>query len=139
MSDYLSCRIGREWYGIPINMVTEVLHMLALRQLPRSEMAGLMTLREKVIPVIDLREYLGIEEFAYELDTPIIALQQEGKRLGIIVDEAEEVVSFPDEAIQLFREALVTGTVRLGTKIYFILDIQALLEKYLDVALDESA
>jgi purine-binding chemotaxis protein CheW len=136
MSHYLACRIGREWYGIAIDAVSEVLHLLALRQIPQSEMAGVMTLREKVIPVVDLRQQLGIADYRYELDTPIIALQVEGKRLGMIVDEADDVLILADEQIQPYSNGMVMGMARTDERLLFILNLEMLFTHYLLVTSD---
>ena len=132
MSHYLACRIGSEWYGISIDAVSEVLHILALRQVPKSNLAGVMTLREKVIPVVDLREHLGIEEYHYALDTPIIALQLLEKCLGLIVDEADDVMVLEEGAIQTYSDGIVTGMARAGDRLLFILNLQDLLLHYLE-------
>lgn len=137
MSHYLACRIGQEWYGISIEAVSEVLHILALRQVPKSNLAGVMTLREKVMPVVDLREYLGIEAYDFELDTPIIALQVFEKYMGVIVDEADDVLVIQDEAIQAYSNGLVTGMARLGDRLLFIINLADLIAHYFETHSDE--
>jgi purine-binding chemotaxis protein CheW len=135
MSQYLACRIGHEWYGISIHAVSEVVHILALRQVPKSALTGMMTLREKITPVVDLRHHMGIENYSYELDTPIIALQLLEKRLGVIVDEADDVLVLPNDSIQPYSEGLITGMVRLNEKLLFILNLEDLIAHYSGVDL----
>jgi purine-binding chemotaxis protein CheW len=137
MSQYLACRIGREWYGISIAAVSEVLHILALRQVPNSDITGVMTLREKVMPVVDLRQHLGIEDYHYQLDTPIIALQLVEKCLGIIVDEADDVLTLPDETIQGYSDGVINGMARLDERLIFILNLRGLIAHYFETQNDE--
>lgn len=129
---YLACRIGREWYGISIDYVIEVLHIIALRQLPNSDLVGVMTLREKVIPVMDLRQIMGLEEYQYSLDTPIIALKTAEKSLGVIVDEADDVITIANEHIQAHSEALIQGIAREGDRLLFILNTEELVHQFLE-------
>ena len=132
MSYYLACRIGTEWYGISIDAVSEVLHILALRQLPQSNLAGIMTLREKVMPVVDLRHQLGIENYHYQLDTPIIALELLERYLGVIVDEADDVLSLDESNIQAYFEGFVEGVAHLGERLLFIINLPELLARTIE-------
>jgi purine-binding chemotaxis protein CheW len=129
MSYYLACRIGMEWYGISIDAVSEVLHILALRQLPQSTLAGVMTLREKVMPVVDLRRHLGIEDYQYQLDTPIIALELLERCLGIIVDEADDVLFLDDTSIQAYSDGFVEGVAHVGERLLFIVNLPELVSQ----------
>jgi purine-binding chemotaxis protein CheW len=127
MSYYLACRIGTEWYGISIDAVSEVLHILALRQLPQSNLAGVMTLRERVMPVVDLRHHLGIEDYHYQFDTPIIALELLERGLGVIVDEADDVLSLDDMSIQAYSDGFVEGVAHIGERLLFIVNLPQLI------------
>jgi purine-binding chemotaxis protein CheW len=134
MSYYLACRIGTEWYGISIDAVSEVLHILALRQLPQSNLAGVMTLREKVMPVVDLRRHLGIEDYQYQLDTPIIALELLERYLGIIVDEADDVLFLDDTSIQAYSDSFVAGVAHVGERLLFIVNLPELVSQAIENA-----
>lgn len=137
MSYFLACRIGQEWYGISIEAVSEVLHILALRQVPKSNLTGVMTLRERVIPVVDLREAMGIEDYHYELDTPIVALQLLEHFLGVIVDEADDVFTLDETSIQTYSNSLITGMARIGERLLFILNLNNLIANYLEQSTNE--
>ena len=86
---YLSFRIGSQWYGIQLDEVIEVLHMLMLTELPgtMSDVLGLMSLRDLVVPVIDLRLRFGVAHPAYKLDTPIIVARTPHRIVGLLVDD----------------------------------------------------
>ena len=85
---YLSFRVGAQWYGIAVDAVVEVHYLMLLTELPRPRpnVLGMMTLRDTVFPVLDLRLYFGIPNPRYQLDTPIIALKTSSGILGLVAD-----------------------------------------------------
>ncbi len=119
---YLTFRIGSEWYGIPVKAVIEVLHMVALNHISQSEILGVMTLRERVIPVIDLRQRFNLNG-EFQLDTPIIAAQTSQGALGLVVDEAENVVYLDPEQFTPYSAGYVRNAVQIDDRMIFILDI----------------
>lgn len=125
---YLTFRVGHEWYGVNVNRIIEVLHLVALNEVPGSDVVGVMTLRDQVIPVIDLRERFGVEELNFKLDTPIIAIRGENGPMGLIVDEADDVELIEDEQITTYADRFVHHVVRLDGKLLFLLDIAQLSE-----------
>lgn len=92
----LSVRIGHQWFGIAIDSLIEVLHLVALTDLPAAppDVLGLLTVRKQVMPVVDLRRRFGAEDTALHLDTPLIAVRTAEGTLGLVVDEAEDVVYY---------------------------------------------
>lgn len=90
---FLTFRVANQWYGVDVDDVIEVMHFVALDELPLSEpdILGLMTLRDKVITVLDLRHRFGAADVTLSLDTPIIALQTDKHILGIVVDDVDDV------------------------------------------------
>jgi purine-binding chemotaxis protein CheW len=125
--DYLSCRIGREWYGIPIEAIVEVLHLIAVHELPGSDLVGVMTLRNMVMPVIDLRALFALPDVSYALDTPIVAVQLKEKRAGLIVDEADTVLKVPLDRIESYDNPYTDRIARLDERLLFLLDVEHIL------------
>ena len=123
MNNYLTCRIGREWYGIPIENVLEVLHLVALNDVPGDTLIGVMTLREQVIPVIDLRVVFNLPTYDYELDTPIIAVRFNNHKLGMIVDEADDVITILPEQQSPYTTDGLQAMARVGERMIFLLDL----------------
>jgi len=89
----LSVRIGSQWFGIAIGSLIEVLHLVALTELPAAppDVLGLLTVRKQVMPVVDLRRRFALEDTSLHLDTPLIAVRTAEGPLGLVVDEAEDV------------------------------------------------
>jgi chemotaxis signal transduction protein len=117
---YLVVRVEREWYGIPVDAVIEVLHMVALNQLPESVMLGVITLRDRSMKVFDLRQPFGITP-AYQLDTPIVAVNTPQGAVGLVVDEAESVIHVVADTITSYDGAQIEGVFRLGERLIFVL------------------
>jgi len=126
---YLSVRIGTQWYGIAVNYVIEVLQMVALAQLPATspDVLGLMTLRDEVMPVIDLRLRFGITEAPITINHPIIALNANGTPFGVVVDDVDDV-EVVDEINQYHGHdsQYVDYVARLADRMLLILEVDQL-------------
>jgi purine-binding chemotaxis protein CheW len=127
---FVNCRIGQTWYGIAIEYVVEVLHMVALTELTNTRFLGVLTLREQLLPIIDLRQVFGSEQLGYTVNTPLIALQCQQQRLGILVDETDTVLTIPVTHIAPFQQPLMQGIVPQLEPILLILDIPDLIRQY---------
>ena len=123
---YLCCRVGHEWYGIEVRRVIEVLHFVALHEIPgaKPEVLGLLTLRDLIMPVIDLRIRFGLHEAELSVDTPIIAVDTPNGPVGLVVDDVDDVEQVPKIADDHSRESPFTiGTARLENRLMLILNL----------------
>ncbi|RXE59038.1 purine-binding chemotaxis protein CheW [Acetivibrio mesophilus] len=98
---YLIFLIGNEEYGIGINYVTEIVGIQKITEIPEMQghVKGIINLRGKVIPVIDVRLMLGLEEKEYNDRTCTIVLNIRGVCIGLIVDGVAEVLQIYEENI----------------------------------------
>lgn len=89
---YLTFRLGGEEYGLEILKVREIIGIMDITQVPQTPdfVEGVINLRGKVIPVIDLRAKFGLERMTYNEQTCIIVVDV-GSLMGIIVDTVSEV------------------------------------------------
>jgi len=95
--------LGGDNYGIPILDVSEINGLMPITSLPKAPMyfKGVVNLRGKVIPVIDLRLKLGMPEKEYDEETCIIIVNLYGdKQVGLIVDTVSEVFDIPMSEIE---------------------------------------
>ena len=101
VSSYLSFHIGAQRYGIRLAEVNQILHLVMLTELAggTSGTLGLMTLRDCVVPVIDLRIRFGMEAPVYKLNTPIITIHTESGMIAFIVDDVDTVEDVPERNI----------------------------------------
>lgn len=98
---YLTFILGAEVYGIEIQHVTEIIGMQVITRLPelQEHIRGIINLRGKIIPVIDIRLRFKKEALEYNDRTCIIVIDIEDITVGMIVDQVDEVITFEDEDI----------------------------------------
>lgn len=126
---YLTFRVGDQWYGVDVDNVIEVMHFVALDELPLAEpdILGLMTLRDKVITVLDLRRRFGVPDTTHHLYTPIIALRTDKCILGLVVDDVDDV-QYIDEFAEYTGSngAYIEQVARLSERLVMLLDVNQL-------------
>lgn len=130
--EVVTFRIGSEEYGIDISQTQEIIRMVPITAVPRtpSFMEGVINLRGQLIPIVDLRLRFGMERAIRSKDTRIIVTDIGSKRIGVIVDSAEEVLEIPVEAIELAPTIVagaapeyVQGVATLGNRTVIMLDL----------------
>ena len=103
---YLTFTLADETYGIGILKVKEIIGMMSITSVPQTPdfVKGVINLRGKVIPVIDLRLKFAMAAIAYSERTCIIVVEIDGKSgtilIGIVVDSVSEVVNITPEEIE---------------------------------------
>jgi len=96
---YLTFMLGREEYGLPVLKVREIIKVMDITHVPQvpAHVLGVINLRGKVIPVIDLRRKFGFADLAHTERTCIIVAEVELKSstvmMGVVVDAVSEVVN----------------------------------------------
>ncbi|MFB3924427.1 MAG: chemotaxis protein CheW [Syntrophales bacterium] len=115
---YLTFGLGGEEYGLEILKVKEIIGIMNITSVPQTPkyVKGVINLRGKVIPVIDLRLKFGMEHLEYNERTCIIVIDIQSKSgnkviMGIVVDSVSEVLNIKGEEI----EATPTFGVKLNT------------------------
>jgi purine-binding chemotaxis protein CheW len=99
---YLTFELAAEEYGLEILKVREIMGMMPITAVPRTppDVKGVINLRGKVIPVIDLRLKFDIEEIEVTEETCVIVVDVNTLEMGIIVDKVSEVLDIPSEDIE---------------------------------------
>jgi purine-binding chemotaxis protein CheW len=103
---YLTFALGREEYGIGILKVREIIGMMPITTVPRTPgfVKGVINLRGKVIPVVDLRLKFGMEEMGYTERTCIIVMEIESPSgpfsIGAVVDSVSEVLNIKESDME---------------------------------------
>ena len=103
---YLTFKLVNEEYGLEILKVREIIGMMAITRVPRTPafVRGVINLRGKVIPVIDLRSKFGMENVADTEETCIIVVDvsrnNDKLQIGILVDSVSEVLDIKGEDIE---------------------------------------
>jgi purine-binding chemotaxis protein CheW len=103
---YLTFSLADEEFGIGILKIKEIIGMIPITSVPQTPdfVKGVINLRGKVIPVIDLRLRFGVEEIDYTERTCIIVVEIERSRteilIGVVVDSVSEVLNIKDTDIE---------------------------------------
>ena len=136
----LTFSLGNEEYGVSILKVKELIGMMDITPVPRTPqyIKGVMNLRGRIIPVIDLRIKFGMDVQEYNERTCImvmdIYIQGTPRTMGVIVDSVSEVVSIEDNEIEPPPEYgstldadTILGIGKLKEGVVIILDIDKIL------------
>jgi purine-binding chemotaxis protein CheW len=137
---YLTFALGKEEYGLEILTVREIIGFMEITAMPRmpAHVRGVINLRGKVIPVIDLRSRFGMESVQRTEQTCVVVveIQMSGQRVstGIIVDHVSEVLDIAAENIEdppafgsSVESGFILGMAKIGQAVKILLDIDAVL------------
>lgn len=133
---YLTFALAGEEYGLPVLKVREIIKMLDITVVPQAppHVKGVINLRGKVIPVVDLRLKFGFPSQEYDERTCIIvvevALQTSKVMMGVVVDAVSEVLTVVVDEIEAtpdFGENVNTefikGVAKIKGRVKFLLDL----------------
>jgi purine-binding chemotaxis protein CheW len=129
-------RLGAESYGIDIFRVNEIIRLREITPVPRTEhhIRGLVNLRGKTIPVVDLRARLNLTTSDDGDDTRIIVVDTDHGKVGIVVDAVTEVISLQsdemDETPPLLADVstdFVRGVAKRASALITMLDLDRAL------------
>jgi len=135
-AQYVKVRMDKEWFGISIAMVENIVRLQRITRVPGSEfyIKGVINLRGKVVPVMSLRLKMGMEEGEEQRTNRIIILKIDGDEIGVIVDEVREVVTISDEDVEkVYSEssqanaAYLLGVGKLNGNLISLLDMYEVL------------
>jgi purine-binding chemotaxis protein CheW len=141
-------RIGNETYGVRIASVREIVRVPEITSVPSAPdlIEGVINLRGKIIPVMDLRKRFGQTEIVSDKKNRILVVELENKLIGLIVNAASEVLKIPpadvDSPGSVFAEgesSYVTGVGKLKGRLIILLDIAKLLQRPEYKRLEEAA
>ena len=128
-------RIGNETYGVRIAAVREIVRVPEITTVPSAPdlIEGVINLRGKIIPVMDLRKRFGQTEIQPDKKNRILVVELDNKMIGLIVNSASEVLKIPPSDIEapgsVFAEGesgYVTGVGKLKGRLIILLDISKL-------------
>lgn len=132
---YLTFPVGDESYGVPITLVTEIVGMQRVMSVPDVPhyIRGVINLRGKVIPLMDVRLRFAMAERAYDDRTVVIVLEVGSAPIGLIVDGVSEVVDIPDDRLDHASgfggdgHSVVKALGHVGDRVAILLDVPVLV------------
>jgi purine-binding chemotaxis protein CheW len=131
-------RIGKETFGVPINLVHEIVRLPEITAVPDAPdyIEGVINLRGKIVSIVDLRKRFGESQIEASRKNRILVAEIDRKMVGLIVDAASEVIRLPETEIEappeVFQESevkYVTGVGKLHGRLVILVDLTKILQK----------
>lgn len=132
----VSFNIGDEEFGVDILKVQEINRMVQITRVPNAPeyVEGVINLRGKVIPIIDLRKRLGMDSKDYDKDTRIVVVELDSKVIGFVVDSVSEVIRInrsitepPPPMVSGIDSEYITAIGKLEDRLLILLDLRKIL------------
>ncbi len=149
---YLTFTLDNEEYGISILKIKEIIGMMSITTVPQTPefVKGVINLRGKVIPVMDLRLRFGMDGIDYTERTCIIVVEITGQAgtvmIGIVVDSVSEVLNIKGEEIEdtptfgtKLNTEYILGMAKMEGAVKILLDIDRVLSQEEVAALEKAA
>lgn len=136
ISQLVSFVVGNEEFGVNILKVQEIIRSVSITRVPKSPdyVAGVINLRGKIVPVIDLRKRFSLLPKEADKDTRIIVVELDGKVVGFLVDKVKEVLRVENEIIEPppdlttdINTHYITGVAKLPDRLLILLDLDRVL------------
>jgi purine-binding chemotaxis protein CheW len=133
MEQLCTFELGRLFVGIEIRHVQEILHWQPITQVPLAPptVRGLMSLRGQIVPVLDLRERLGVDPTG-NLEPYHVLVRTNDGPVSLLVDRVADVIEVDDqsfepapETLQRDLRALIRGAYKLERRLLLALDAEA--------------
>ena len=135
---YMTFKSGNEYFGMKIQYVNEIIPYQAITAVPETEdyIKGLINLRGKIIPVIDISLRFKQEPFEYDDRTCIMVISVQSTVVGLIIEKIAEVVEIQEENIlpppsigrsEKVQNKYVYGIGKVGDSVKLLLDPEKLL------------
>ena len=140
--------VENEEFGVDILNVQEIIRTVEITRVPKSPefVEGVINLRGKIVPVIDLRKRFGIAEKKHDAETRIIVVELPDKVVGFLVDKVKEVIRVeksviepPPELTTSINANYITGVAKLQDRLLILLDLDKVLSSDEQVRLAEIA
>ena len=127
-------KLDDQEYALDITSVVQVVRMVAITSMPEAPeiVEGVINLRGKVIPVVDIRRRFGLPIKPYDLNTQLLIARKDGHMMALIVDVVSEVLAMPASNVELPSEIMpqmerLSAVGKLGDRLLLILDLSRIL------------
>ena len=128
--------MDKEEYGVDVRLVQEIIRITEITQVPRAPefIRGVINLRGRIIPVVDLKRKLGLGRFEASRQARIVVVRLRERLIGLLVDAASQVLkipvaaieSAPEEAVEIDASA-VRGVAKLQDRLIILIDLAKVL------------
>jgi purine-binding chemotaxis protein CheW len=130
-------RLANEFFGIDIASVESIVKMQDITRLPQTPdfLEGIINLRGKILPVVDLRKRLNLPAMEKTLESRIVITSFSAATIGLIVDNVEEVIDIDDNLIEpppsitsSVNTEFIRGIAKTGQMLIILLDLEKVLQ-----------
>lgn len=131
-------KLGEEEYAIDVLKIQEIIRTVEITSVPRTEsfVLGVMNLRGKVIPVIDLRIRFSLDKMDFDKETRIIVVRFETENIGFVVDEVTEVIRINKSMVEptpplvgSVGQEYILGICKYAERLIILLDIDSVVNE----------
>lgn len=139
--------LGREEYGVDVRLVQEIIRVSEITQVPRAPefIKGVINLRGRIIPVVDLKRKLGLGDVDVARPSRIVVVKIKERLIGLLVDGASQVLKVPvstieaapDEVTEIDTTA-IRGVAKLPGRLIILMDLNKTLALELRDEADET-
>ena len=139
--------LGREEYGVDVRLVQEIIRVSEITQVPRAPdfIKGVINLRGRIIPVVDLKRKLGLGDVEVARQSRIVVVKIKERLIGLLVDGASQVLKVPistieaapDEVTEIDTTA-IRGVAKLTGRLIILMDLNKTLALELREEADEA-
>lgn len=134
---FLTFSLGNEFYGLEIAYVTEIIGIQPITEIPElpDYVKGIVNLRGKIVPVMDVRLRFKKEPRQYNDRTCVIVIDIQDVSVGLIVDSVSEVLTIPEESIvpppeiKAVQNRYIKGIGKVEGDIKLLLDCEKILNE----------
>jgi purine-binding chemotaxis protein CheW len=133
----VSFALGQEEFGLEIQRIQEINRMVEITRVPNSPefVIGVINLRGKVIPIIDMRKRFGFPPKENDKNTRIIVVELGGMVVGFVVDAVREVIRIsksitepPPSIVAGIGSEFITAVAKLDNRLLILLDLERILK-----------
>jgi purine-binding chemotaxis protein CheW len=134
--ELVSFKVGKEEFGVDILKVQEINRMTQITRVPNSPdfIEGVINLRGKVIPIVDLRCRLGMDRQEHDKNTRIVVVELNSRVVGFVVDAVSEVMRIPRSVTEPPPSIVagigadyITAVGKLDDRLLILLDLEKVL------------
>lgn len=122
--------LADQLYALPIQEIQEIIRMTDITKVPNTKhfVEGIINLRGSIVPVINLNRRLGLPEKEYDESTRIIVTEYNGQKVGMIVDNVQEVGRYTEDEVEPPAVAgdnvdYLKGVVKKGEELWLLLNL----------------
>jgi purine-binding chemotaxis protein CheW len=138
--------LATEYYGVDISDVREIIRMQSITRVPGMPeyLEGVLNLRGKISPVVDLRKRLNLKVTGQTKESRIVVLDIDNRDVGVIVDGVTEVLRIPVSSVEPPAQMLQSGNsihlkgiAKIQDKLIILLDMSSILSEFENIYMDD--